>query len=106
MEHEWYGNIRELRAVLESACIMAYDRDVIDIQHISDEFLTFEEIYTDTTEFEPKLSEDKMFSEKERIKEALRKSSGNRKKAAEMLGISVTTLWRKMKKYNLVGEIS
>ncbi|WP_457622580.1 sigma-54 interaction domain-containing protein [Persephonella sp.] len=106
MEHEWYGNIRELRAVLESACIMSYSGDTIDIQHISDEFLTFDEIYTETKEFEPKISEEKMFNEKERIKEALKKSSGNRKKAAEILGISVTTLWRKIKKYNILEEIS
>ncbi|WP_457640717.1 sigma-54 interaction domain-containing protein [Persephonella sp.] len=106
MEHEWYGNIRELRAVLESACIMAYDKDIIDIQHISDDFISFDEIYSmeEKEIIEPKLSEEKLFSEKERIREALRKSEGNRKKAAQLLGISVTTLWRKMKKYNLIED--
>jgi len=39
--------------------------------------------------------------EKEMITEALRKTGGNRSKAAEMLGWGRTTLWRKLKKYKV-----
>lgn len=35
------------------------------------------------------------------IKDALRESMGKREQAAELLGISTTTLWRKMKKLNI-----
>lgn len=39
--------------------------------------------------------------EKEIIQQALREFGNNRRKAADKLGISTTTLWRKMKKYGL-----
>ncbi len=100
VEREWYGNIRELRAVLESACILAYDRDIIDIEHLIDEISPFEEISTEDR-IEDVLPEKVIFDEKERIISALEKTGGNRKKAAELLGISIATLWRKMKKYQI-----
>lgn len=37
----------------------------------------------------------------ESIRKALKKANGNRTKAAEILSISTTTLWRKMKKYGI-----
>ena len=39
--------------------------------------------------------------EKAKILEALKKSQGNRSKAAEILGCGRTTLWRKLKRYKL-----
>ncbi|GAB6161091.1 hypothetical protein JCM12298_02500 [Desulfothermus naphthae] len=39
--------------------------------------------------------------EKERIIEALKQTQGNRTKAAQLLGYSRVTLWKKMKKYEI-----
>ena len=39
-----------------------------------------------------------------KIGELLRKHRGNRKLAAEELGISTTTLWRKMNKYGIESK--
>ena len=39
--------------------------------------------------------------EKELMMDALRKSGGNRSKAAEILGWGRTTLWRKLKNYKM-----
>ncbi len=100
IERPWDGNIRELRAVLESACILAYDRDIIDIQHITEDISPFSQVKVES-EIENNLPEKLIFDEKERIKSALEKTKGNRKKAAQLLGISIATLWRKMKKYHL-----
>ena len=35
------------------------------------------------------------------LRDALEKCGGNRQKAAELLGIHPSTLWRRMKKYGL-----
>ena len=39
--------------------------------------------------------------ERAAIEEALQETRGNRRKAAEMLGIGERTLYRKLKEYNL-----
>jgi two-component system response regulator HydG len=43
-------------------------------------------------------------AEAEAIRTALREVSGNRERAAELLGLSATTLWRKMKRLNIEGD--
>ena len=43
----------------------------------------------------------KMEQEKYRIRKALRENHWNRRQAAKQLGISTTTLWRKMKRYDI-----
>jgi len=44
--------------------------------------------------------------ERKTIIECLRKYAGNRKQAASNLGISTTTLWRKMKEYQIIPKTS
>ncbi|WZL73065.1 sigma 54-interacting transcriptional regulator [Clostridiaceae bacterium 35-E11] len=58
-----------------------------------------ESVLSETNSFEP-YSFAQM--EAEMIKEALEKTGGNREKTAQLLSISTTTLWRKMKKFNLL----
>ena len=43
-------------------------------------------------------------AERQAIEAALRDSDGSREKAAELLGISATTLWRKMTRLGIVYE--
>jgi two-component system response regulator HydG len=40
-------------------------------------------------------------AERTAIETALRESEGNRERAASVLGLSPTTLWRKMKRLNI-----
>lgn|GEM_PF-3428260 len=49
------------------------------------------------------LTESVADCEKQRIEEALRKHHGSRALAAKELNISTATLWRKMKKYNILA---
>ena len=46
--------------------------------------------------------EEFMQYKEEKIISALMKNDGNRSKTAAALGISTSTLWRKMKKYNII----
>ncbi len=88
----WRGNVRELANTLERAAILA-DGDAIDAAHIWIE----EGGETKTTrsdEVKP-LAE----LEKDAILHALEIVDGNRRRAAELLGIGERTLYDKLKKY-------
>lgn len=91
-EADWPGNIRELANVLERAAILA-EGGMIRTKDLvlgpalqpggSSGVRTMAEI------------------EKDAIMDALAKVGGNRRKAAEMLGLSVRTLYDKLKRYGI-----
>lgn len=99
--HPWRGNVRELLAVLESSHIQAGDRR-IEAQHLPADVRgsraggdPLDERYR---------SEQPSGDERNAIASALAESGGARSAAAERLGMSRTTLWRKMKEYGLDPE--
>ena len=93
--YPWPGNVRELENVIERAVIME-PSTIITLQAIPVEISR-----------EPRdpfshiglMTLDEM--ERFLIQRTLRLLDGQKSKAAESLGIDVTTLWRKLKKYNL-----
>lgn len=91
-QHAWKGNIRELRNVLERASILA-ERNEILPGHLP------YEIQKQNKEVADSLS--LAFVEKDHIKKVLGYTKGNKTKAAEFLGIGLTTLYRKMEEYNI-----
>lgn len=93
--HAWPGNVRQLRTVLESAAVLAKTEflDTSDIRMESDDVL----LGGDPTFHLEKI-------ESRVICKALMQCDGNRTKAAELLGINRETLYKKMKKYNLLSE--
>lgn len=90
-KYTWPGNVRELQHALERGVIMAKDRIISSEDIILPKSLP-------TGEFASLKVED---VEKKAIAKAIDKFSGNLSKASEELGIGRTTLYRKMKKYNL-----
>lgn len=98
-EAHWVGNVRQLRNAVERLTILP-DTDRIeldDAHHILDSMLTF-----------PMLAEKSIAqrddSERQKICRTLEECGENRTQAAERLGISTVTLWRRMKKYGLVKK--
>jgi PAS domain S-box-containing protein len=92
MSHHWPGNVRELERTLEHAYVFVKG-PVIQLQYLpsSDEFNIRETLppaYKTAKGRRPT---------PERVQWALERVSGNRTKAAELLGVSRTTLWRLMK---------
>lgn len=89
--YSWPGNIRELKNMIERALILS-EKDVLGIsdfpswirQHVSGE-TTME-----LTQIE-----------KVHIQKVLRFTNGNKTKTAELLGIGLTTLYRKISEYGL-----
>ncbi len=97
MEYDWPGNVRELQNVLESAAIMA-DR-IISVSDLP-EFRS-----RDFPEGYRYIIPDENFQldqfEKYLIEQALDKASGNKTRAAEILGITRRRLYSIMKSLNI-----
>ena len=90
LAYEWPGNIRELQNVIERAVILS--QGMIDEQYLN------LEIAEHTPDGNRGLLQ---VSEKEMIRKILAETGGNRKKAAEVLGISLRTLQYRIKEYGL-----
>jgi len=98
-DYHWPGNVRELENVIERATIVAQN-DVLTAQDLPTVFHQVPE--ANVTSGRP-LKEMLGEPERELILNILRKCHWNRKKAAALLGVNRTTLYNKMKKYNLFG---
>jgi Nif-specific regulatory protein len=93
MNYQWPGNIRELENVLERAVALS------ETEEIKTDDLPLEIMPSIETRHPGwSLREIKKDLELEHIRKALALTGGNRKKAAELLGLDTTTLWRKLKR--------
>ena len=90
--HIWRGNVRELRQKVMAAVLQA-QTGVVTKEHL--ELAVTKP--TSTVSFALRNDAE----EKERIIRALQQANGNRKIAAELLGIGRTTLYNKLEEYGL-----
>lgn len=91
-QHSWKGNIRELRNVIERAAILT-DTDILDTPVLPFDF------QQGTGEEASSLKLADM--EKAHIIRVLAHAKGNKTRAAELMGIGLTTLYNKIKEYNI-----
>lgn len=124
MRYEYPGNVRELENIIERAAVMAAGEE-IDLSHLpaplqalgapgaaraAGSGMSSTSRAGSATErafgrerglpHTPSLTPVET-AEREAIREALRRSGGNRQEAAHLLGMSRATLWRKRRKYHL-----
>lgn len=94
---EWSGNIRELRNVVER-CIILSDSPIMTWpeKHLPSQ----NSMYTTGIQFPQKDFPSLEKVEKEYIEHVLEYSGGKKTKAANILGIDKTTLWRKLRRFN------
>lgn len=91
LDYEWPGNVRELRNAVESALIRA-----------TGPMLEAADLPPELTEARGLRSgPSKPESEAERIRAALEQTGGNRTDAAQLLGISRATLYRRLDEYGI-----
>jgi len=93
-DHPWPGNVRELENVISSSVIMATS-STITKSCLPDEF---RQPHVEVPQ-ESSMNLNNM--EQHLITKALDKTSGNKARAARLLGIDTSTLWRKLKRYNI-----
>jgi DNA-binding NtrC family response regulator len=106
----WEGNVRELRNVIERACILA-DGDFIterelavsmpSASHVRDRAAGSPAVATLAPE-----SDLLVNVEREHIQRALARAGGNKKAAAKMLGLSRRALYRRLERLDLGGTIT
>ncbi|KMK74412.1 sigma-54 interaction domain-containing protein [Alkalihalobacillus pseudalcaliphilus] len=106
MQHNWQGNIRQLRNTVERLVILGSDTDKIEAKHLPAHFLEKNFVPTNQPGQPPATveAEERHHTQltKEQLLKALEKTYGNRSAAAKLLGISRATLYNKMKKFQLV----
>ena len=91
-QQEWKGNIRELKNVIERAVILA------DGPELTPEYLPIDiqqSLSNSSSSF------DLANIERSHIQKVLHYTKGNKSKAAELLGIGLTTLYRKLEDYKI-----
>jgi DNA-binding NtrC family response regulator len=101
MEFHWPGNVRELENVIERACAMA-----------KSSVLEAEDIRLDAGRPKPALESGALLPEgvtleqweDELIREALRRTAGNKSRAARMLGLSRNALRYRLSRMGIADE--
>ena len=95
-QHQWNGNIRELKNVIERSIILCDDK------------LTVEDLPLELQNRNSKSSQTKTLSafelasaEKLHIQKVMNYTNGNKTKTADLLGIALTTLYRKLSEYGI-----
>ncbi len=98
VNHEWPGNVRELRNIIERVMAL-HQVEEIDIQYLPAEITVtkaIEPIIKDQIDKKTFVTIEEL--EDKYIKEVLNYTGGNKTRAAKILGIHPTSLFRKIKK--------
>ncbi len=98
--YEFPGNVRELQNIIESAFVTCAG-DVISLNDLPAEYRKLASVGAKVAEDVQQLRMVSELTEISTIISALERSGNDNAAAAKMLNIGRTTLWRKMKKYNL-----
>jgi PAS domain S-box-containing protein len=116
--YSWPGNVRELSHVIERACVLC-EGTTISLEHFPEEIrspqsLPQKNLAEFQTDIPPNTQENSQFqtpltasayptyiSEKDELIDALRRARGNKSKAARILSIDRSTLYRKMQRQGM-----
>ena len=96
-DYEWSGNVRELENTIESILVIN-SPEVIDLKHLPQEMRDFKE----RPEMIPiKIGTPLEEVEREMLIHTLKATKGNKRRAAELLGINVRTIHRKLEEVEI-----
>ncbi|MDR4509515.1 MAG: sigma-54 dependent transcriptional regulator [Candidatus Brocadiaceae bacterium] len=104
LNYNWPGNIREMENIIERAVTLSKGNKITELDLELQSPVPING--TDTNAYEGGIRAALAQQERKTIIASLQKHAGNRKQAASNLGISTTTLWRKMKEYHIVSKMN
>jgi len=96
MKYNWPGNIRELENLIENMVIIV-DDEKIGVCNLPEEIRE----HVDTKDYKPDSELSLSDLEKQHIINTISNMNGNKTRVAEALGISIKTLYNKLKSYNI-----
>ena len=99
MQYNWPGNVRELKNVIERAIILATE-EYITLNELPERIKGEKNL---SQSFKP-LKEALEEFEKNIILKTLKQCAYNKERVAQLLGIDLATLYRKLKKYQLTED--
>jgi len=98
-DHHWPGNVRELENSIEHAVVLSKDRESpIDVTYLPSALIIENMLAPEPA---PAKSRTILDNEKELLKDVLEECNWNKSQAALRLGISRSTLYDKLKRYQL-----
>ncbi len=105
MRYDWPGNIRELENVIERAMMMT-DKEFVGVSdlpvHIQGDCTAHTPLLISSDESDGDLSLKEL--EKRHIEKVLKKTGGNKVQSGKILGLSRSTLYRKLEQFGLLRE--
>ncbi|MCA9644434.1 MAG: sigma 54-interacting transcriptional regulator, partial [Myxococcales bacterium] len=100
--YDWPGNVRELQNAIEYAFVMGSGA-VLTEAELPPEVRGDAPLAPASLNVAAEPDVD-LPAEARRLVQALERAGGSRERAAQSLGISRTTLWRKLRRYGLAGD--
>jgi transcriptional regulator with PAS, ATPase and Fis domain len=101
-EYPWPGNVRELRSALEYAYVIGDGSQLVEADLPPEIGGALAAAAGTNTSPVAQAGAGDDRPEARRIRVALERAAGNRERAAQMLGMSRVTLWRRMRSYGLL----
>ena len=108
LNYSWPGNVRELRHVMERGCVLCDGQNLL-VEHLPDD-LAYKGLSSPSDDIRElgKQPEDVMKVEepdaKQALVNALELSGGNKSKAAKLLSIDRSTLYRRMRRFQITPD--
>lgn len=99
----WPDNVREIESVIGKATMQVGKDGIIQIKNLPPSILMSNSAFSSEEEIDLQTLEE---MEKQTILRAIKQCNGNLTRVSEVLGISRTTLWRKLKSYQVEYDAS